>query len=331
VLLAAVLAAGAVVGVDLYLHKRYETAAGLNIRGYRGALVGRKRPGERRVVVLGGSAAFGYGVRAHEAFPAALERRLNDGRPQEDRGRVSVVNLAYNREGAYALLATLRDYESLDYDMALFYTGYNDLSEEPNLQIFRHESLAFKLTGYHPILPLVLKEKWMALRHGGNLEAAYKAQAVVFRPVVGQQGNAQRHNAAAGIRQALERRLGRLTRQDALIAPAAAECGDRWHHYCQSVAAAIEYALGRGKRVLVVTEPYVSDEHVTQQAEMANMLKARFGGERRMRYVNLGQGVVDLEDPNLCVDGIHLSLEGNERIAEALVEPVVELLDETDG
>lgn len=331
-------AAGVVVGLDLSLHKKFETAAGLNIRGYRGPLVGGKRPGERRIAVLGGSAAFGYGVRVHEALPAALERRLNERRHQEGRGPVRVVNLAYNREGAYALLDTLNDYESLDYDVAVFYTGYNDLSEEPNVRVFRHESLAFKLTGYHPILPLVVKEKWMALRHGGNLEAAYREaakqaqpQAVLFRPGVGQQGNAELRKRAADIRQALERRLGRLTRPDTPVASASIECGGRWDHYCQGVAVAVEYALERGKRVLVVTEPYLSDDHVDQQAAMAHMLRARFGREPRVRYVNLGQGVVDLKDADLCVDGIHLSPEGNERIAQALVEPVVELLDEAGG
>ncbi|MDP3722474.1 MAG: hypothetical protein Q8R91_03130 [Candidatus Omnitrophota bacterium] len=314
--------------IDLYLHRRFERAGGLNIRSYRGALVGRKQAEEQRVVVLGGSAAFGYGVRSHEALPAALERQLNIQRRHEGRGPVSVANLAYNREGAYALLPTLKDYEFLDYDLALFYTGYNDLNEEPNVNVFRQESLMFKLTGYYPILPLVVREKWMTLRHGGNLEAAYRAQAVVFRPGVGNQANPEVHKTADEIRAALEHQVGHVTHPDAVASFAVSDCGQRWAHYCESVAVAVEYALGRGKGVLVVTEPYLSDEHVVQQAAMANMLNARFSSEPRLRYVNLGRNLVDLKDPTLCLDGMHLSATGNERMAAALVEPVLELLDD---
>ena len=41
---------GAILGLDLYLHKRYEKRWGLNVWGYRGAVVGPKRPGEIRIV-----------------------------------------------------------------------------------------------------------------------------------------------------------------------------------------------------------------------------------------------------------------------------------------
>jgi hypothetical protein len=31
-------------GTDLYLHRRYERSFGLNVRGYRGPVAGRKHP-----------------------------------------------------------------------------------------------------------------------------------------------------------------------------------------------------------------------------------------------------------------------------------------------
>ena len=65
----------AILGVDLYVHHRAERYAGVNIWGYRGPTVARKTAGEHRLVVLGGSTAFGYGVDWDKAFPAQLEAR----------------------------------------------------------------------------------------------------------------------------------------------------------------------------------------------------------------------------------------------------------------
>jgi hypothetical protein len=51
-----------VFGLDLYLHHRFARGGGYNIWGYRGPAVSAKRPDERRLVMLGGSVAFGFGV-----------------------------------------------------------------------------------------------------------------------------------------------------------------------------------------------------------------------------------------------------------------------------
>ena len=137
---------GALLGLDLYLHKRFEHVAGLNIRGYRGPVVKRKQPGEQRLVVLGGSTALGYGVPPSDSFPIRLQEKLLAYRRQTHRGPVSVVNIAYNSEGAYAFIYNLRFYDSLDYDVALFYTGYNDLGGH-NTTVMRNQSPIFRLTG----------------------------------------------------------------------------------------------------------------------------------------------------------------------------------------
>src|SRR5665213_2251241 len=94
--------------VDVYLHGRYERSAGFNVWGYRGDAVGKKQPDEYRVVVLGGSAAYGYGVSADEAFPAVLERLLQ---ARTASAHFTVVNLAYNNEGAYSFKTPLQDYD----------------------------------------------------------------------------------------------------------------------------------------------------------------------------------------------------------------------------
>src|SRR5262245_13343954 len=60
-------------GADFYVHHKFERLSAVNIWGYRGPTVGWKTSGEHRLVVIGGSTAFGYGVHWDEAFPAQLE------------------------------------------------------------------------------------------------------------------------------------------------------------------------------------------------------------------------------------------------------------------
>src|SRR5260370_19636425 len=151
VLLSIVVPLAGLLAADAFLHPRFQRTGGVNIWGYRGPIAHRKQPGERRIVILGGSAAFGYGVGWTEAIPARLESKVGG-----EGERVSVVNLAYNNEGAYSFRFTLADYLYLDYDIAILYEGYNDLMGDPrapNFSVFRHESPVFRVTGYLPILP----------------------------------------------------------------------------------------------------------------------------------------------------------------------------------
>src|SRR5438045_2070107 len=178
-LLAIAVPLGALVAIDLYVHHRVERYAGVNIWGYRGASVKRKAAGEHRVIVIGGSTAFGYGVSADESIPAHLERRL---RPLAKQGAPgSVVNLGFNSQGAYGFRLVEQDYLGLDYDAVILYEGYNDLGDDPNEYTGRRDSPVFRLTGYYPLLYPALMEKAMALRSGGDIDAAYRGKTV-FKP-----------------------------------------------------------------------------------------------------------------------------------------------------
>ncbi|MEY4672278.1 MAG: hypothetical protein RL148_62 [Planctomycetota bacterium] len=55
------------------------TTVSVNALGMRGPDVAAKRAGEQRVLVVGDSLVFGYGVEAEQAFPARLEQRLRTG------------------------------------------------------------------------------------------------------------------------------------------------------------------------------------------------------------------------------------------------------------
>jgi hypothetical protein len=334
--LASLVAIASLLAVDLYLHKRTERSAGLNRWGYRGPVAGRKRPGEIRVAVLGGSTVFGYGVTWDQAFPALLEQRLN-GRDRPP--RFSVVNLGYNNEGAFSFRETLADYAYLGIDVVCLYEGYNDLMGDdggsgPNHSVYRHDSPLFRATGYFPIFPLVFREKAMALMHGGDLNAAYASDGrTIFRPSVSTRAKAAALEAAAGIGDSLQRQLERVstpTRSEAAALPGPGRCASPWGDYCESVAAAVEYALAHEQRVLAISQPRlpwpkVDERHRAQQQALAAMLRERFAGRPGFRHVDLTDAI-DLRDPALGFDGMHLTAEGNARIAERLSAPVREIV-----
>ena len=328
--IASVLAGGGLLATDVFLHGRFEQSAGYNVWGYRGPMVERKQAGEFRVVMTGGSSAYGYGANWDEAIPARLERRLaaHSGSPA-----IQVVNLGYNNEGAYSFKFTLDDYLWLDYDLAVLYEGYNDLlgdGSPPNTQVFRHESPVYRLTGYLPIFPIVFREKAAALLTAGNVGSAYsKDEKTVFRPGLTARGTAGVLNAVAGVGQALEQQLGRVSEEPARrvdVSPATG-CEYPWQHYCQSVLDAVQFVLAHNQRVLVVGQPEFApgnarhDRHRAQQHQLAGMMQRQFGGRAEVRYVNLGT-VVDLGDPEESFDGMHLTVRGNELVAEALA-PII--------
>src|SRR5258708_13108417 len=111
---------------DLYLHHKY----GINLWGYRGPAVGQKQPGEKRIVVLGGSTAWGFGLSVGQDFPGQLQRRFAERSRTEGSASIQILNLASNSEGAYSFRYTLQDYDYLDYDVVVLYTAYNNLSPQ---------------------------------------------------------------------------------------------------------------------------------------------------------------------------------------------------------
>jgi hypothetical protein len=206
----------------------------------------------------------------------------------------------------------LNDYDYLDTDLVILYSGYNDL-DAPNYYNFRHRSPLFAWTGYLPLLPSLTLDKISAWRQQSNGQNG----KVVFMPP---------HLDERGKPTAMPPQLpGLEANPSSGQSPTSRACSPKWQFYCEQVVRVTELALAKGKRVLIAGEPYITDGHVEQQAELQNMLASRFGAEPRVRYISLGR-VVDLRDPSLCWDGMHLTEEGNRRIAAALRQPILEML-----
>lgn len=102
------------------------TQAHYNEMGYRGPLVGaRKPPGAVRIVLLGGSAMAGYGVSDDQTIDAYMRRLVTDQHP----GRcVEVVNLALGGYDSYQDFERLRvDGLKLAPDIVVLHVGINDV------------------------------------------------------------------------------------------------------------------------------------------------------------------------------------------------------------
>jgi hypothetical protein len=309
----------ALIGADLYAHTRVERSAGLNRHGYRGPVVGRKRPGDIRVVMLGGSTVFGFDSEVEDTLPAQLDRAVAAAStPAEP--RVPVVNLGFHGEGAVAFVPTLRSYEYLDYDIVVLYEGYNDIlgDASPNNSQKRHGSPVFRAVGYFPILPLVLHEKAGFLRRGS-------APTPEFRPGLANRTSAGALDATSAFTAALEAQLGRIVDPVETTPHTGPGCGAPWSHYCGSVGAAVRFALDRGKSVLVVGQPRLpgkeAQRHASQQQALAAMLARDFAGNTRVRYIDLADAV-NMSDDKLAFDGLHLTREANAMVVARLVEPL---------
>ena len=288
-------------GADLYLHHKH----GVSIWGYRGPTLGRKHSGEKRVAVLGGSTTWGFGLRAGQDFPAQLQRML-----KSEGHTINIINLGFNSEGAYSFTQTLADYDYLDFDLVVFYSGYNDL-DGPNLYNFRHRTPIFAATGYLPLLPSLTVDKLTVWKR----RLMNENEKVIFAPPHLDQKDTS----------AVRDKLQELSAASADLKSPSSFCSPQNQFYCERISVAAAAALAKGRKVLIVGEPYMIDQHVAQQHELARMISARFGSEPRVQYLDLGRAV-DLQDPSLCWDGMHLSEEGNRRIAAALSQPVLEML-----
>jgi lysophospholipase L1-like esterase len=263
------------------------------------------------VLVLGGSTTWGFGLSAGQDFPAQLQPMLARD-PALNAAAIKVLNLGFNSEGAYSFTQTLNDYDYLDAEVVIFYSGYNDL-RGPNYYNFRHRSPLFGLTGYLPLLPSFTVDKltvWGQQLTGRN-------ERIVFTPP-----HLDQRNDSSTLRQQLMEIDSKTSQAESSTS---ASCSPKWQFYCERIVGASELALAKGKRVLVVGEPYISDDHVEEQLELEKVLRSRFAADPRLRYVNLGQAI-DLRDSSLCWDGMHLTEAGNRRIAAALTRPVLDML-----
>jgi hypothetical protein len=127
---------------------------------------------------------------------------------------------------------------------------------------------------------------------------------------------------------AIFRAYGYLPILPSLVArrPAAAVVHEDDDDYLAALDRSIVHALANGRRVIVVTHPFLTPEENRRQDVVAARLRDRFHGDHRGRYVDLRR-TVTLDNPKLVEDGIQPTPLGNSIIAESLSQSVFRLLE----
>ena len=294
---AVIIAALLTVAADQVAHTRVEKLGGVNVWGYRGAVMHQKKVNELRIAVSGGDLAFGWGVAASETLAPAV--RFLASMVLDVRGRpsrlVTGVTIAARGLAPVGYAQWIEHYAYLRPDVICLVPDPSDhvLADSPFVPDRR--SLAFSAFGYSPILPLVLDEK-------GTLT----------------------HSAA-------RRMLGRtLARIDAGLARAADEPGPAAADVPTYVAA-IEAGVRAGLRaassgVVVVIPPRTG---TADRDGVKAMMASTFRGER-VRVVDLG------DDPRMGSDALRLdhfsfSTAGHAVAAENVAPAVLDLLRRSES
>lgn len=297
----------------------------INDMGFRGEAVSIPKPeGTFRVVLMGGSTTFGWGVDDDQTIDWYLGRILRERLP----GRtVEVVNLAFDGYDSYQLFERFQsDGEALDPDALIINTGVNDVSyawfrdirdgDRRNL-IYRStlDRLRAEADRGGPSLWTRAKHRLFMARVPGwlvtELARSSIEQEVVDRPVPTPHWDLLDH---------FERNLERL-----------AELG------VSSGAQAVLFSTPPSS-LLTRYEPdqpplahyWVIDARTTQvyrdslDARMKQVVREAAAQSLPVRYVP--------HEPyptTLFLDDAHLTPEGNLRMAEDLADVLVPMLDET--
>jgi hypothetical protein len=292
-----VLAVLATVAADLGAHGRVEPLGGLNIRGYRGPVAHQRQPNELRIVFVGGTRAFGWGEPASSTTVAAVRFELSRvlDAPNKPLMPVVAINLGQIGASPESYTSTLEHFAGLKPD----YIGiFDDLGDPgPNRPFDR--SGIFSMTGYQPMLPLVLQEKGRAMTSraiGAPLE--YLGDAL------------------AGTDQVLARVAG--VRDDA--PPSASSPRD----YASALIRAIETAHAHAQGVVVVLSPVDNAVQRRNLDALLSQLSER-GSPSWLRFVEL-RATPDLNDPSLRLDGFSFGANATSIAAQAIAPAFLALI-----
>ena len=105
---------------------------------------------------------------------------------------------------------------------------------------------------------------------------------------------------------------------------ASSDCGGAFKPHCDGLKAAIEHVLAKGRRVLVVGGPAMSEPGRARRAAVAAMLGISYGGRADVRSVDIGD---DLDLARLIPSkDAPLTAAITDRVAELITTPLLELM-----
>lgn len=272
------------IALDLYLHFLLKSKGGYNIFGYRGEWGDHNSA--IKIGCFGGSTTYGFGVNFNETWPYYLEQSLNI-----DGLNVTVYNLGANGQGIKGIYDDLDYYHSLDLDIVLIYSGYNDLNPRHVQQYsMRKEDVFFETFGYKPILMDYLNDK-LLLSDG--------LQKKKLRFTKGQGLNYHQHVKHY------------IIKKDS-IAVSMKENGEiPFKAYGDFLNRLVKKASAQGTPVIFMCPPGLQEtqqQKVVQKVMEKDYIPYTF-------YTNEMANLIDLLDTTVSIDGMHLNKRGNKSIA----------------
>ena len=310
-----ILALLGVVALDLYAHKKLEQVGGVNMRGYRGPVAHAKGPREVRVVLIGGTRAFGWGMWASAATAPAIYTRmmLVIDRPGTEPPPLVVVNLGQPGAVAADYPLTIRHYADLRPDYICL---YDDLGVRDTRPSWRDSGI-FALTGYMPVLPLALREKGLSVRFGSVAQGYSAVPTAAVRSPLRRAAGRFLELAGAAL-MSLDRALARaLGNRDA---PGAGS----FVPYADQLKTAIDVAHQHAKGVVVVVGPAELDE---QRRNLSTLdgVRQTCAASTWCRFVDLGT-IPKLRETDLRLDTWNYGGEATWAVAEAITPAVLDLM-----
>ncbi|NDD92014.1 hypothetical protein EBZ37_08020 [bacterium] len=97
-----------------------------------------------------------------------------------------------------------------------------------------------------------------------------------------------------------------------------------WAFYLTQTQKSIEIALAQGGKVLLLGQPCIGAWHEEQQAALFRFWREKYSADPRIGYLDLAREL-DLKDPQLAPDGMHLSLKGHQKLAPLLVPVLLQM------
>jgi hypothetical protein len=294
---AVVLAALAVVALDLVAHRKVERLGGVNVWGQRGPVLHRKQPREIRIAVTGGDLAFGWGVAANEALAPTIRQfvALETDKPGHPLRPVTAVTAAAMGLSVHEYAGWISRLGPLNPDVVCIVLDPARGGRSRDWPLPDRRSLAWRLFGYAPILPLVVQEKGTTAR-SRVLQALSSAAAAIDRGIAGLLTRLS--SAASG----LDGEIDADT-------------------YARSVEAAVRSAESIAAGVVVVSPPYAGEQDVPYHLAVRRVIETKFSGNRRVHLVDLGDEP-DMYDDGLRLNDLDFSTAGHARVA-IKVTPVV--------
>lgn len=303
------------VALDLYAHRKLVQMGGVNVWGYRGPVAHAKRPSEVRVVLIGGTRAYGWGMVASATTAPAIYTRMQlvMDRPGTDPPPLVVLNLGRPGSVAADYPVTIEHYARLQPDYICLYDDLGAPDAVPEWS----SSGVFALTGYMPMLPLVLREKGRLLRWGTLLQRS-AGDPVSDGPSVASRAAGFVLEMTGTVLMAADRTLGRATvGRDRPVAASRAT-------YAEQLRAAIDAAHRHARGVVVAIGPAELDAQ-RRNLETLGEVRRRCTASPWCRFVDLGT-IPKLTDSTLRLDSWNYGGEATWAVAEAIAPALLDLI-----